>query len=215
MNILIAGSSGMIGNLILNKCLDSNRVSKVITLVRKQTSQSHEKITEVVVDDFEDYSNLSLYFKDIHAAFFCLGVYTGQVPDDQFKKITVGYAVAFAKTLEQHSPKARLCLLSGAGADRAEKSKASFARYKGMAENEISKLNLNFHSFRPGYIFPVEKRHEPNIGYSIMRGLYPLIRLLGNKYSIASTELASAMYKVAMNGAEQEILENKDIHLLK
>jgi uncharacterized protein YbjT (DUF2867 family) len=215
MKVLIAGASGMIGNLILKQCLNSSSISEVISFVRKSSVEKHEKLTEVVVSNFEDYSKHLKHFKDTHAAFFCLGVYTGQVPDEQFKKITVDYAVCFAKTLEENSPQARFCLLSGAGADRTEKSRTSFARYKGMAENQIAAMNLKFHSFRPGYIYPVEKRKEPNVGYTIMRVFYPMIKMLGNKYSIKSTDLANAMYNVAMIGADQEILENKDIHLFK
>ena len=80
-----------------------------------------------------------------------------------------------------------------------------------MAENSISSLNLNFHTFRPGYIYPVTARKEPNFMYSISRALYPVIRLLGSNASIKSTELAEAMFKVGLQGAEKEILENKDI----
>jgi len=80
-----------------------------------------------------------------------------------------------------------------------------------MAENSIAKLPLNFYTFRPGYIYPSEKRSEPNIVYRIMRFCYPLLKLFGNNMSVTSTELASAMYNVGMRGADKEILENKDI----
>lgn len=211
MKVIIAGSSGMIGKLVLANCLNSDKVTEVISLVRKTTSQKHNKLTEVVIENFEEYSAQQHLFKNIGAAFFCLGVYTGQVPDHIFKKITVNYAVEFAKALEKNSPRATFCLLSGAGADRTEKSKISFARYKGMAENQIAKLNVKLYCFRPGYIYPVEKRKEPNVGYKIMKTLYPIVKLLGNKYSVKSTELASAIFNVGLYGAEKQILENEDI----
>jgi uncharacterized protein YbjT (DUF2867 family) len=211
MKVIIAGGSGMIGKLVLTNCLNSDKVTEVISLVRKTTGQNHSKLTELTLSTFEDYSKIESRFRDITAAFFCLGVYTGQVPDDLFKKITVDYAVQFAQTLEKQSPGTTLCLLSGAGADRTEKSRTSFARYKGMAENQIAKLNLKFFSFRPGYIYPVELRKEPNIGYKIIKVLYPLLKLTGNKYSIKSTELANAMFNVGLKGADLQILENQDI----
>ena len=80
-----------------------------------------------------------------------------------------------------------------------------------MAENRLSKLNLEFYSFRPGYIYPVEARKEPNVAYRIFKVLYPLIKILGKKYSIKSTELADVMFEVGVSGAPQEILENQDI----
>ena len=207
----MTGSSGMIGKIVLNKCLNSPQITEVISLVRNPTGQKHHKLTEIIMTNFEDYSAQASVFNDINIAFFCLGVYTGQVSDDILKKITVNYAVEFAKILEQYSPNATICLLSGAVADRKEKSKTSFALYKGMAENQIAKLKLQFYTFRPGYIYPVESRQEPNIGYTIIKKLYPVVRLLGDKYSITSTQLANAMFNVGLNGADKQILENQDI----
>jgi hypothetical protein len=211
MKIIITGSTGMLGKLVLAKCLASDKVSEVISFVRMSTGIKHIKLSEILIQNFEDFSQQENSFKDIHAAFFCIGVYTGQVKDEIFKNITVNYPVEFAKTLERQSPQATICLLSGAGADRKEKSKTAFARYKGMAENQISNLNLKFYSFRPAYIFPVEQRIEPNVGYKIFKTLYPIIKVFGKKYSIKSTELANSMFYVGLNGSDKQILENKDI----
>ncbi len=211
MKVIIAGSTGMIGKILMAHCLQSNKVNEVVSLVRKKTELSYEKLTEVVITNFEDYTMHGNIFKNIDVAFFCIGVYTGQVDDGLFKSITVNYAVAFAKALEKNSPQATLCLLSGAGADRTEKSRTAFARYKGMAENQIAKMNLKFYSFRPGYIYPVEPRIEPHLGYSVIKLLYPILKIFGNKYSIKSTELADAIFNVGLNGADQEILENDEI----
>ena len=209
--VLIAGASGMVGNLILEECLSSNEIDRVISLVRHKSHNNHQKLKEEIINDFSDYSAHQTLFQNIDAAFFCIGVYTGQVPDEEFRTITVDYAISFANALKDSSPAANLCLLSGAGADRKEKSKTAFARYKGIAENSISNLDLNFYTFRPGYIYPVTPRKEPNMMYRISRALYPVIKLLGSNASIKSTELARAMFTVGMNGAKKEILENKDI----
>jgi len=80
-----------------------------------------------------------------------------------------------------------------------------------MAENQISNLNLKFYSFRPAYIYPVEPRIEPNVGYKIFKALYPIIKVFGKKYSIKSTELANSMFYVGLNGSDKQILENEDI----
>lgn len=212
MKVIITGSTGMVGNTLLKLCLQSNEVTQIINIVRKNNqSNKDEKMTTVVISDFLTYDNQKELFEDVDVAHFCIGAYTGSVSDDLFKQITVDYAVNFAKKLKDNSPNAKLCLLSGAGADRSEKSRTSFARYKGMAENQISKLGLEFYTFRPGYIYPVEPRKEPNLMYKITRLLYPLIRLMGSNASIKSTELAEAMYEVGLNGSGSEILENKDI----
>lgn len=210
-NAIIAGASGMIGSLVMEHCLASSEIGQVTSLVRKKSNREHPKLKEVVIADFGDYSENAAIFQKVDAAFFCIGAYTGQVPDVKFKEITVDYAVVFAEAVKAGNPKARLCLLSGAGADRTEKSRTSFARYKGMAENQISSLGLNFYAFRPAYIYPVTPRKEPNVMYRISRVLYPLIRLMGANGSIKSTELASAMFNVGLTGADSEVLENENI----
>ncbi|QNF31399.1 hypothetical protein HUW51_01185 (plasmid) [Adhaeribacter swui] len=211
MKVIIAGSTGMVGNLVLANCLSSDQIQEVRSLVRKPTGLKHPKLTEIVTSNFANYSSHSHLFQDIASAFFCIGVYTGQVSDEIFKKTTVDYAIAFATALKQESPGATICLLSGAGADSTEKSRTPFARYKGMAENQISNLNMKFYAFRPAYIYPVAPRQEPNAGYKILRVFYPLLKALGKKYSITSTELARAMFHVGLYGAEKQILENQDI----
>lgn len=209
--VLLAGASGMIGSLILTHALDAPEITKVSSLVRKRTNHQHPKLQEILISNFADYSTHTHVFQEVDAAFFCIGVYTGQVSDKLFKEITVDYAIAFANSLKSHSPEANFCFLSGAGADRSEKSRTSFARYKGMAENQISALGLKFYSFRPGYIYPVKPRKEPNFMYRISRTFYPLIKLMGSNSSITSTELAKAMFYIGLKGAKREILENKDI----
>lgn len=209
--IIIAGASGMVGGLILKAAAEDSSVEKIISLVRRPSGVTTPKVTEVVLSDFAAYSADAGHFKNIDAAFFCVGAYTGSVPDEEFRKITVDYAVAFAETLKVNSPEATLCLLSGAGADRTGKSKLSFARYKGMAEDAISKMGLKFSAFRPGYIYPDTPRIEPNFSYRAMRLFYPAIKLLGPGFSIRATELAEAMFRAGIYGAEKEILENRDI----
>ncbi len=214
--VLIVGASGMVGNIVLHECLNSKEIGSIISIVRRKSEVVHPKLKEVLHEDFSSYISIQDYFKDIDAAFFCIGVYTGAVPDETFRKITVDYTVAFADTLKSESPGATLCFLSGAGADLSEKSRTSFARYKGMAENHLLHSGLNFYSFRPAYIYPVEKRKEPNVMYRISRRLYPLIRMFGKNASIKSTELGKAMFKVGMTGGPSNFLENKDIlELLK
>ena len=211
MKIIITGATGMIGSLILEKCLKDDRINQVVSFVRKSSGVKHHKLKEIQLTDFEDYSGHVENFKNVEVAYFCLGAYTGQVSDELFKKITVDYAVEFSKVLHENSPDAKICLLSGAGADRSEKSRTSFARYKGMAENKISEMNLEFYSFRPAYIYPVESRSEPNLAYTVFRFLYPIVRLFGKRYSIRSTELAEAMFKVGLFGNEKKVLENHEI----
>ncbi len=212
MKVLITGATGMIGSLVLKSCLDSEQINEVIIIGRRNIGFTHPKLVEVLHKDFKDYSNLEQHFKGVDIAHFCLGVYTGQVNNDLFKEITVDIPKAFIDMLKNHSPLCSFCFLSGAGADPEEKSRISFARFKGMAENHL--LAADFPSttiFRPGYIYPVEKRKEPNLSYRIFRKMYPLMKLFGQNASIESTQLAEAMFQAGLGKNQTRILENREI----
>ncbi len=212
--ILITGASGMIGGLILQHALQDDNVGDIIIFGRKLIRVDDPRVTEIVPKDFSNYENQGDAFSNVDAAFFCLGVYTGAVSNELFKTITVDYTTAFANKLKGKSPHATFVFLSGAGADLTEKSRVSFAKYKGIAENHLLRLQFNnLFIFRPGYIYPVQKRKEPNFFYRLYRFLYPVIKLLGTNASIKSTELAEAMYASMTIPANRDILENRDILL--
>ncbi len=214
--IIIVGATGMVGAIILKEALNSPEVEKVTSIVRKSSGQEHTKLEEIVHGDFNDYSAIADHFKNKDAAYFCIGVYTGSVPDDKFKMITVDFAKVFGDAIQQNSPSATLCFLSGQGADLQEKSRMSFARYKGMAENYLMSLNLGgLHVFRPAYIYPVEKRAEPNLAYRVYRMLYPVLKNIIPSTVITSEQLGKAMYSAGLNSTEKKILENEDIKKVK
>lgn len=206
----------MVGGIVLQQCLQSKEIRKVTSFVRKPAGIKHDKLEEKVISDFTNYSDIEDCFNNIDIVYFCIGVYTGAVSDEKFKEITVDYTKAFVEVLKKKSPDTMFCFLSGAGADRTEKSRMSFAKYKGMAENYLFNNLKNVYSFRPGYIYPVKKRKEPNFGYRVSRFLYPIIKLFGKSMSIKSTELGKAMFKAGLTKKGQSVLENKQIlQLLK
>lgn len=213
--VILVGATGMVGGRALRVCLDSPHVSGVTVIGRRGTGLKNPRLVEVLHDDFMDYSALSGALKGHDVVLYCLGAYTGAVPDDEFRRITVDYTLAFASALLRESPGAAFCFLSGQGADHTEKSPMAFARYKGAAEKGLLALGFpRVHIFRPGYIYPVTSRTEPNLSYRIMRRLYPLVRRIYPDIGIPSDDLARAMVAAGLYGTGDypgTILENRDI----
>ena len=208
-NVIITGTNGMIGNLILQLCLKRTDVNMITSITRKPLGISHPKLIEVIHTDFMNFDSIENNLKNKDVCFYCVGVYTGQVPANEFKKITVTYTEIFAKALKKNSEGVSFNLLSGQGADTTEKSKILFAREKGIIENILTNLKFKaFHSFRPGYIYPVTKRVEPNMMYKIMRLLYKPLNLLVPKAVITSEKLANVIVSVGFNGSDKAVFEN-------
>ena len=215
-NVIITGASGMIGKLILENCLKNSDVNRITSITRKPSGISHPKLTEVIHDDFLNFESVADYFKDQQVCFFCIGVYTGAVNRDEFRKITVDYTKAFSEMLRKQNDQTTFCFLSGAGADQSGKSKLMFAQDKGIAENNLISLNFSaLHIFRPAYIYPVMKRKEPNLLYKVMRVIYkPIISTIYPNGGITSVELAGVMTNAGLEGSERLIFENRDIRAL-
>lgn len=211
-NVIVTGGTGMIGGLVIKYCLEQADINRVTSIVRRTSGVQHPKLVEVIHDNFLDYTTIEEHFQNQDICLYCIGVYTGAVPKATFTKITVDFTDVFAKTIHKHNQEVTFCFLSGQGADSKEKSSVLFAKNKGIAENRL--LDLGFdktYIFRPGYIYPVTPRKEPNFTYRLMRPLYKTISKIYPNIGLSSETLAKAMVKAGLEGANKTILENKDI----
>lgn len=207
--IVIVGASGTVGVYALCYAFDHLAVEHVTAIGGRKLGISHRKLMDVLHRVFADCSALKDALSGQDAAVFCLGAYTGAVPDAELDKITVDYTIEFD---------AAFSFLSGNGADPTGRGRLPFARYKGEAEKAL--LAAGFPRvciFRPAYIYPVEPRNEPNFSYRFLRGIYPVFRLLFPSLVIRADDLARAMVDAAVRGREERgdlVLENRDIRAM-
>jgi uncharacterized protein YbjT (DUF2867 family) len=216
--VVIVGASGMVGGYALRYVLENPAVGSVTTIGRRKVGISHTKLTEVPHQDFADCSALAGVLSGQDAAVFCLGAYTGAVSDAELRKITVDYAIEFARVLRGNSPGAAFSFLSGNGADPTGRSRIPFARYKGEAEKALLAAGFpHVYLFRPAYIYPVEPRKEPNFTYRLLRGIYPAFRVLFPNQVIRADDLARVMVAAVISETGQRggpVFENRDIRAM-
>ena len=216
--VVIVGASGMVGGYALRYLLEDAAVGGVTSIGRRNLGVSHPKLTKILHPDFADCSALAGALSGQDAAVFCLGVYTGAVPDAELRRITVDYTVEFARALRASSPNATFAFLSGSGADPTGRSRMPFARYKGEAENALAADGFpHVYMFRPAYIYPVQPRREPNFSYRVLRAIYPAFRVLFPNQVIRADDLARTMVDAAVRGTGEgrtPVLENRDIRHL-
>lgn len=213
--LVIVGATGMVGSCVLRFALEDPNVGRATAIGRRTLGVSHPKLNEVQHRDFADCTPLAPALAGQDAAIFCLGTYTGSVSDAEFRKITVDYTREFVRVFKSSSPNGTFAFLSGSGADPTGRSRIAFARYKGEAENALSEAAFpHLYIFRPAYIYPVEPRREPNVAYRLLRGIYPLFRLLFPNQVVRADDLARVMEKMAVQEDDRGrngVLENRDI----
>ena len=97
--VVIVGASGMVGGHALRYVLEDPAVGGVTSIGRKNLRVAHPRLTEILHADFTDCSPLADALTGHDAAVYCLGAYTGAVPDEELRRITVDYTIEFVRVL--------------------------------------------------------------------------------------------------------------------
>jgi hypothetical protein len=214
-DIIITGSTGMVGKGVLFECLESDYVDSVLVINRETVNIKHEKLKEIIHKDFTDLSSIRNEINGFDACFFCLGVSSVGMNEDKYTEITYDITRHFADILYEQSPNMVFNYVSGTGTDSTEKGRVMWARVKGKTENMV--LNKGFsdaYAFRPGMILPIKgvksKTGWVNILYTIFKPLNPLLSNM--KYVTTTAKVGTAMINVLLQPQDLKYLENSDIN---
>lgn len=219
MKAILFGATGMVGQGVLRECLRDPDVEQVLSIVRRTAGQQHAKLTELVHDDFTDFSGIAERLAGWDACLFCLGVSSAGLSEAEYRRITHDFTMAAARVLAEKSPGMTFLFISGGGTDSTEKGRSMWARVKGETENELLRLPFRgAYMFRPGYIQPmhgeVSRTRWTRVMYAVMSPLYPMWRVLFPKYVTTTEQLGRGMLRVAREGSDRKIFENRDINAL-
>lgn len=214
MNVLLFGATGMIGQGVLRECLAADDVDHVLTVGRKATGQTHDKLREIEHADLVDYASIQGELSGYDACFFCLGVSSTGMSEADYRRITVDIAVAAARALVALNPKMCFIFVSGLGSNA--NSRTMWARVKGEAENAI--LGIPFAQvcvFRPAFVQPgpgiVSRTRMYRMMYTVGAPIFPLLRRIAPSYATTTDRVGRAMLNIARRGASQKIYENREI----
>ena len=109
--------------------------------------------------DLFHFSGIEAELKGLDACFFCLGVSSAGVSEQQYENLTYTLTLAAAETLSRLNPEMTFVYVSGAGTDSTEKGRMMWARVKGRTENALLRLPFKAaYMFRPGVIQPHARR---------------------------------------------------------
>ncbi len=218
MRVLLFGATGMVGQGVLRECLLDPDVEIVVALLRSATGQQHPKLRELIHRDFLDFSPVENQLSGFDACFFCLGVSSAGMSEENYQRITYGFTLAAARLLARLNPAMTFIYVSGAGTDSSERGRSMWARVKGKTENEL--LRLPFHAvfiFRPAVIVALHGIQSRTTLYRVIYKLFgPLLPLLEGrfpKYVTTTEQIGLAMLKVAKQGWPKRVLESSDINL--
>ena len=219
MNVILFGATGMVGQGVLRECLLDPEVESVLAIGRSAIEQQHEKLHEIVLKTLTDLSSVENRLAGYDACFFCLGVSSAGMSEDDYRRVTYDLSLSVAATLARLNPAMTFIYVSGAGTDSSEHGRMMWARIKGKTENALLAMPFKAaYMFRPGYIQPMHgvrtKTKWFGTAYAIMAPLYPLLRRLFPRYVTTTEQLGRAMISVAKTSATKRVLESNDINAI-
>jgi uncharacterized protein YbjT (DUF2867 family) len=219
MKVVLFGTTGMVGQGVLRECLLDSEIESIVSVVRAPGGQHHEKLREIVHQNFYDFSSIEAQLTGLDACFFTLGVSSAGMSEEQYRRIAYDITLAAANTLVRLNPAMVFTYVSGQGTDSTAKGRIMWARVKGETENAL--LALPFHAaymFRPGLIVPRRgirsKTRAYRILYVLTAPILPLLEATLPKYVTGTDKLGRAMIYAARYGAPKAILETADIDQL-
>jgi len=216
MRVLLFGATGMVGQGVLRECLLDADVESVVIVGRSTTGQQHPKLSEVLHDDFLDFSAIENQLSGCDACFFCLGVSSAGMSEENYRRITYDFTLAAARVLARLNPNMTFIYVSGTGTDSSESGRSMWARVKGKTENDLLRLPFHAYMFRPGLIVPLHgvqsKTGLYRAFYLLLGSLLPFLNTRFPKYATSTEQIGRAMLKVAKNGWPKRVLETPDIN---
>lgn len=212
MNVIITGATGMVGEGVLLECLENPNVEKVLMVNRKPFDLKHPKLKELIIKDFLNLDGINDELKGYDACFYCAGISSVGMKEDEYTKITYDTTITFAKKLAEQNSNMTFIFVSGAATDSSEKGKIMWARVKGKTENDLAKLPFKKeYNFRPGIMKPTPGQKNVKTSFKL---LIPILAPFFPRRTSTLREVALAMINSVLKGYSKNVLEVEDIKAL-
>lgn len=192
---LVLGATGLIGDLLTHRLVDSPFYVNVKVLVRKALNWQHPHLQEVLFD-FDHPNGLLTQADDI---FCCLGTTIKKAGStDAFRKVDYQYPMDIAR-LGLANGVRQFAIVTSMGA--SAESSIFYNRVKGEVERDLTNLNYpTLLIFRPSLL--LGNRPHNRLGERIAAGAMRLFDpLIPAKYKgIEGAKVANAMVSTAQQG---------------
>jgi hypothetical protein len=215
INVIITGSTGLVGEGVLLECLEHPDVKQVLMVNRRRNPLKHPKLKELIVPDFSKVDEFTGQLSGYNACFYCAGISSRGMSESAYSHITYDLTIYIAGKLAGINPQMIFNHISGSHTDSSEKGKVMWARIKGKAENALMKLPFKkVYNFRPGFMKPTPVQKNVKSYYRFIGRLYPVLLFLFPNQVSTMHEVGLAMINSVRKGYPKQILEVKDIKLL-
>lgn len=212
LNVLITGSTGMVGEGVLLTCLSNSSVEKITVINRRPLGFTHPKLTEILHGNFFDLSSIESRLSGFDACYFCLGISSIGVSEADYYQVTYVLTMHVGETLCSLNLGMVFCYVAGAGTDETESSSMSWSRVKGKTENDLEKLPFKaLYRYRFGFVKPVPGQIHSKPFYRYINWVLPFGKAVYPEGFNSLDEVALSMIYVTLYGSEENKLAGRAI----
>lgn len=214
MRIIITGTTGMVGEGILLECLKLPQITEILSVSRRPTGIAHPKLQEYLLEDFLSIQENDEKLKGYDACFFCAGVSSVGMNEEEYRRITYDTTLHLAISLNPN-PKMSFVYVSGGGTDSTEKGRMAWARIKGKTENDLMKLPFKqTFGYRIGFLIASPGQKRVLSYYKYLSWLIPVIKLTLPNMITTMNQVALSMVYAAQHGYSKNVIEVRDIKIM-
>lgn len=215
LKVIVTGATGMVGEGIMQVCLNSDKIEQVLVINRRSDGVNHPKLKEVILTDFMQLNQIEQELQGYDACFHCMGVSSVGADMTEYKRITQDISLKLGDICSRHNPRLTFVYVSGGGTDESETSKMEWARIKGRTENELAKMPFrNFYAYRPGFIKPFKGLKHSHKFYQYINWIFPVGKFLAPNVFNTMQELGESMIQLCLHPINKTIIKGKDISQL-
>lgn len=217
MNVLIFGTTGMVGQGVLRECLLDPGVTRVVAVGRTAAGPAHPKLQNLILADLFAIGERAADLAGFDACFYCLGVTSLGMSEADYSRVTYELTVTIATLLAKANPSMTFVFVSGAGADASGKGRVMWARVKGRAENAVRSQPFKAsYVIRPGFIQPlhgiVSKTALYRVMYAAIAPIAAVVTRIAPAGATTTAAIGKAMIGLARAGYSKPILGNADVN---
>jgi len=173
----IAGASGLVGNVLLQRLLEDPSYERIISFARRPLAMSHPKLSQVTTDFASLDASIGAPSPD--AAFGCLGTTIKKAGSQEaFRKVDHDAVLSFARAALQAGPgRARVFVhVTALGAN--PDSRIFYNAVKGEVERDVAAIGFpSVYALRPSFLdgARAEQRRGEHLALAVGRALGPVL----------------------------------------
>src|SRR5688500_3070993 len=99
LKVIITGASGMVGEGVALQCIESRAVDRILLVGRRSSGIRHNKVSEIILSDMFHPEKIQSELTGYDACFFCLGVSSIGMKEEEFSHVSYDLTMAFAGVL--------------------------------------------------------------------------------------------------------------------